>query len=304
MAKQSSVFYALPIEEMRGKLATKQKPILYSGQKVNQNTLTLGYGKHEATNFVKYLVLTRRNGKNFFYAKSRTAVRNTLGTNFQRATLAVSADLADYLKPFLEDATFANVQQAFEYWGGNKTFREWLTSLAMAAISTQQEYITCQSTPDEQSGLITEIPIIKNPLYSFDVVATEVRPEGVLSGAVYTDNYRTKGLLQEYFRYYANIMQVKSKSITAENGGTGRKYPIALLYQEGSPSDTFQALEGTVQGAAFIASFDSASPANLTNFAIIDKKGAVLLTGNQITDGSGTITENTSIEGISRIVIQ
>ncbi len=304
MSKQSSVFYALPIEEMRGKLATKQKPIMYTGQKPNQNTLTLGYGKHDATNFVKYLVLTRRNGKNFFYAKSRTAVRNTLGTNFQRATLAVAADLADYMKPFFEDATFANVQQAFEYWGEKKTFREWLTSLAMAAISTQQEYISTPSAPDEQSGLTTELQLMKNPLFSFDTIANEIRPEGVLSGAVYTDDNRTKGLLQEYFRYYAGIMSADKKNITLVSGNTGRKYPIVLLYQTGSPSDTFAALKDTVQGAAYEATFDSSTPAIMNNFSVIDKNGVIKLTGNGVTDGAGTtITENTSIPATSEMMV-
>lgn len=303
MAKQSSVFYALPIEEMRGKLATKQKPIMYTGQKPNQNTLTLGYGKHESTNFVKYLVLTKRNGKNFFYAKSRTAVRNTLGTNFQRATLAVAADLADYMKPFLEDATFANVQQAFEYWGDKKTFREWLTSLAMAAISTQQEYISTPSAPDPQSGLTTELLLMKNPLFSFDTIAIEIRPEGVLSGAVYTDDDRTKGLLQEYYRYYAGLLSAERKSITAVSGNTGRKYPIVLLYQTGSPSDTFTALLNTVQGAAYNVSFDSGTPATMSQFQVIDKNGVIKLTGNEITDGTAPITTNTNIPATNEMVV-
>ena len=197
MAKQSSVFFKLPIEDMRGKLATKQMPIMYSGQEKGQNTLSIGEGLHQATNFEKYIVLTNRRTKNFFYVKSRTSVRNTLGTNFQRATLAVAADIADYMKPFLEDGTFLNVQQAFQYWGDGKTFREWLTAVAMAAISQKLEYITCQSVPDAQTGLVTDLLLMKNPLYSFDMTASEVRPEGVLSGAVYTDDNRTKGLLQE-----------------------------------------------------------------------------------------------------------
>lgn len=303
MAKQSSVFYALPIEEMRGKLATKQKPIMYTGQKPNQNTLTLSYGKHESTNFVKYLVLTRRNGKNFFYAKSRTAVRNTLGTNFQRATLAVAVDIADYMQPFLDDATFLNVQKAFEYWGEKKTFREWLTSLAMAAISNKQEYITCQSAPDAQTGLVTELQIMKNPLYSFDVQAGLIRPEGALTGAVYTDDNRTKGLLQEYYRYYADLLSAERKSITAVSGNTGRKYPIVLLYQTGSPSDTFQALMNTVQGAAYDVHFDSSTPAIMNNFSVIDKNGVVRLTGVRITDGGNPITVDTSIPATIEMVV-
>lgn len=303
MAKQSSVFFKLPIEDMRGKLATKQKPIKYSGQEEGQNTLSIGEGLHQATNFEKYIVLTKRRLKNFFYVKSRTSVRNTLGTNFQRATLAVAADLADYMKPFLENPTFLNVQQAFKYWGGSKTFREWLTSLAMAAISAQQEYISCQSTPDAQTGLIVEIPIMKNPLFSFDTQATDIRPDGVLSGDYYTDSNRTKGLLQEYYRYFASSMTAQSKSITVVSGSTGRKYPIVLLYQMGSPSDTFAALLNTVQGAAYDARFDSSTPAIMNNFSIIDKNGVIRLTGARITDGVSAVTENTSIPGTSEMVV-
>ena len=303
MAKQSSVFYKLPIEDMRGKLATKQKPIMYSGQEEGQNTLSIGEGLHQATNFEKYIVLTKRRSKNFFYVKSRTSVRNTLGTDFQRATLAVAADLADYMKPFLEDGTFLNVQQAFQYWGAGKTFREWLTSLAMAAITVKQEYITCQSAPDQQTGLVTTLQIMKNPLYSFDTIASEIRPEGALSGAVYTDDNRTKGLLQEYFRYYANLMSAERKSINVVSGKTGRKFPIVLLYQTGSPSDTFAALKNTVQGAAYDVAFSSATPAMLEQFSVIDKSGVVKLTGDNFTDGSSSITENTSIATLNQIVI-
>lgn len=303
MAKQSSVFYKLPIEDMRGKLATKQKPIMYSGQEEGQNTLSIGEGLHQATNFEKYIVLTKRRSKNFFYVKSRTAVRNTLGTNFQRATLAVATDIADYMKPFLEGATFLNVQQAFKYWGAGKTFREWLTALAIAAISTKKEYISCQSAPDAQSGLITELQLMKNPLYSFDTQANEIRPEGALTGAVYTDDKRTKGLLQEYFRYFSNQMSAERHSITVMSGNTGRKYPIVLLYQAGSPSDTFAALKNTVQGAAYDVHFDTSTPALMDNFSIIDKTGVVKLTGLVVTDGTNAITENTSITSLTQIVV-
>lgn len=303
MAKQSSVFYKLPIEDMRGKLATKQKPIKYSGQEEGQNTLSIGEGLHQATNFEKYIVLTKRRSKNFFYVKSRTAVRNTLGTNFQRATLAVAADIADYMKPFLEDATFLNVQQAFQYWGAGKTFREWLTSLAMAAISRKTEYILCDLAPDPQSGLVVTYSIMKNPLYSFDTIASEIRPEGALSGNVYTDDYKTKGLLQEYYRYYAQLLSAERKVINVVNGGTGRKYPVVLLYQTGSPSDTFAALKNTVQGAAYDVAFNNATPAGLVQFFVLDKKGVVLLTGNRITDGTNQISENTGITTITQMVI-
>ena len=303
MAKQSSVFYKLPIEDMRGKLATKQKPIMYSGQEEGQNTLSIGEGLHQATNFEKYIVLTKRRSKNFFYVKSRTSVRNTLGTDFQRATLAVAADLADYMKPFLEDGTFLNVQQAFQYWGAGKTFREWLTSLAMAAITVKQEYITCQSAPDQQTGLVTTLQIMKNPLYSFDTIASEIRPEGALSGAVYTDDNRTKGLLQEYFRYYANLMSAERKSITAVSGNTGRKYPIVLLYQSGSPSDTFGVLRNTVQGAAYNADFGTGMPAVLSQIQVIDKSGVIKLTGNEIKVGTANVTTDTSIPATNEIVV-
>lgn len=303
MAKKSSVFYKLPIEDMRGKLATKQKLIMYSGQEEGQNTLSIGEGLHQATNFEKYIVLTKRRSKNFFYVKSRTSVRNTLGTNFQRATLAVAADLADYMKPFLEDGTFLNVQQAFQYWGAGKTFREWLTSLAMEAISANHEYISCQSVPDPQSGLVVTNEIMKNPLYSFDTVASEIRPEGVLSGAVYTDDKRTKGLLQEYFRYYANMMSAEKKSIAVVSGSTGRKYPIVLLYQTGTPSDTFAALKGTVQGAAYDVLFDSSTPGIMNNFSIIDKNGVIRLTGVRIMTKISAVTENTRIPAVDEITV-
>lgn len=303
MAKKSSVFYKVPIEDMRGKLATKQKPIMYSGQEEGQNTLSIGEGLHQATNFEKYIVLTKRRSKNFFYVKSRTSVRNTLGTNFQRATLAVASDIADYMKPFLEDGTFLNVQQAFKYWAQGKTFREWLTSLAMTAVSTNQEYITCQSQPDPQTGLVATLQIMKNPLYSFDTVASEIRPEGALTGAVYTDDNRTKGLLQEYFRYYSNLMRAERKSVTVVSEATGKKYAIVLLYQAGSPTDTFGGLVSSVQGASFNVDFDTANPQKLKRFSIVDKNGVVLLTGVNISDGTNPVTADTRIDTLTQIVV-
>lgn len=304
MAKQSSVFYKLPIEDMRGKLATKQKSIMYSGQEEGQNTLSIGEGLHQATNFEKYIVLTKRRSKNFFYVKSRTSVRNTIGTNFQRATLAVAADIADYMKPFLEGGTFLNVQKAFQYWGTGKTFREWLTSLAMASIGDKREYITCQSEPDAQTGLITELQLMKNPLYSFDTIASEIRPEGALMGAVYTDNNHTKGLLQEYFRYYSRMLDTDRKNITVVSGSTGRKYPIVLLYQTGSPSDTFAVLKNTVQGAVYDAEFTSTVPGTLNNFSVIDKNGVIRITGKQLTSGGVNINEDTSIRATHEILVE
>lgn len=304
MAKQSSVFYKLPIEDMRGKLATKQKSIMYSGQEEGQNTLSIGEGLHQATNFEKYIVLTKRRSKNFFYVKSRTSVRNTIGTNFQRATLAVAADIADYMKPFLEGGTFLNVQKAFQYWGTGKTFREWLTSLAMASIGDKREYITCQSEPDAQTGLVTELQLMKNPLYSFDTIASEIRPEGALKGAVYTDNNHTKGLLQEYFRYYSRMLDANRKNITVVSGSTGRKYPIVLLYQTGSPSDTFAVLKNTVQGAVYDAKFTSTVPGTLNNFSVIDKNGVIRITGKQLTSGGVNINEDTSVRATNEILVE
>ena len=99
------------------------------------------------------------------------------------------------------------------------------------------------------------------------------------------------------------MMEAERRSITVVNAHSGRKYPIVLLYQQGAPSDTFAALRNTVQGAAYDVQFSTANPAMLSNFSIIDKTGLIKLAGNDITDGTATISENTSIATLTQMVI-
>ena len=124
MAKETSVFYKLPIEEMRGKLATKQDGIMYAGQEQGDNTLSVGVGKHAATNFEKYIVLTKTRGKNRFYVKSRTSVTNSIGTVNTRAILALAMPLVDAMYARRDDSVqMDGLKIAYQYYQKGETLR-------------------------------------------------------------------------------------------------------------------------------------------------------------------------------------
>lgn len=89
--------FKMPFEELRGKLATKQDGILYSGQEKGARTDTLTAGKKSATNFSKYIVAYRRKGVNRFYIKSITSINRTTLSVERQGSLAFAQALADYI---------------------------------------------------------------------------------------------------------------------------------------------------------------------------------------------------------------
>lgn len=89
--------FKMPFEELRGKLATKQDGIIYSGQEEGARTDTLTAGKKSATNFSKYIVAYRRNGINRFYIKSNTSINRTTLAIQRQGALAFAQAFADYI---------------------------------------------------------------------------------------------------------------------------------------------------------------------------------------------------------------
>lgn len=127
MAKRSTMAFALPVEEMRGKLATKQQEITYQGQGTDQTPYDLAAGKKSANNFHKYFVGQKRNNKQFFYVKSRTSINNTAPMKAAKAALGsagVLFDKAERLRDSWRDCYNYALNHGFK-----GTFREWAVSV-------------------------------------------------------------------------------------------------------------------------------------------------------------------------------
>lgn len=312
MAKRSRVMYKFGIEAVQGKLATKQTDIAYAGQKEGEPVISLSFGKHEAVNFEKYMVTTRRRGKNFFYIKSHTAVRNTLANTFNRSLLAIAQNLATYLVEYVLQATeYDGLREAFAYYAPKMTLREYLTSLICQAVTLRKQYVTYTSVPDEVTGETTEGNVILNPLFSYDanandIIATDAQgqPKPWLDG-----NFGGKKVVQNYLTFQARNMSADTHKVTFMDTRNGRKYERTLLYEEGSaPSNTFEGLQGSVQGVSYAVKFMKpldAQVQNLTSISIISNKGIVVLKGQPYLDEAKTqpVTEDTVITSVTTLYI-
>lgn len=136
--------FKMPFEELRGKLATKQEGILYSGQEEGARTDTLTAGKKSATNFSKYIVAYRRNGVNRFFIKSNTAINRTTLSVERQGALAFAQALADYIL-YQGGALLAIVQQLCkaynEKYGYNQTVRGFVIGQLAAQINSGSQLL-------------------------------------------------------------------------------------------------------------------------------------------------------------------
>lgn len=312
MAKHSRVTYKFGLEAVQGKLATKQTDIAYAGQKEGEPVITLPLGKHEAVNFDKYMVTTRRRGKNFFYIKSHTAVRNTLANTFNRSLLAIAQNLATYMVEYVQQATeYDGLRKAFVYYAPNMTLREYLISLICQAVALRKQYITYTSVPDEMTGVTTEGNVILNPLFSFDmseasIIATDAQGQPV---SWLTDNFAGLKVVQNYLVFQARNMSADTHKVTFVDTRNGRKYERTLLYETGStPSNTFAGLNGSVQGVSYDTKFMTpvgGQVQSLNSISIISNKGIVVLKGQPYLDEAKTqpVTEETVITDVTSLYI-
>lgn len=163
MAKKSNVFYKLPIEDMRGKLATKQKDITYSGQQTGETPYNLPEGKKESTNFEKYIVLTKRNGKNRFYVKTRVAVNNTTPQLAAKAALGAASSLAILITDVVMNGgqgglTVDRIVAANDYYnkqnGTELTVREYITQQIVPQLRSRSTNLYVDDIPD---GVFTRV---------------------------------------------------------------------------------------------------------------------------------------------------
>lgn len=124
--------FKMPFEELRGKLATKQQGITYSGQEAGTNASTLTEGKHAATNFSKYIVAYKRRGINRFMVKSNTTMHQTTQAVRAKAAMAFAIMYADYVLAQAVEGSdlLANLQalkRAYDTRYHNmQTLREWI----------------------------------------------------------------------------------------------------------------------------------------------------------------------------------
>lgn len=148
--------FKMPFEELRGKLATKQQGITYSGQEAGTNASTLTTGKHAATNFSKFIVSYKRRGVNRFMVKSNTTMHQTNQAVRAKAELAFAVMYADYvLAQAVEGSDLRNNLEALKRaydtrYPNTQTLREWITGqfVPQVLLSSLLGY----SLPDYRKG--------------------------------------------------------------------------------------------------------------------------------------------------------
>lgn len=244
MKKESSVFYKLPIEEMRGKLATKQDGIMYAGQEKGDNTLSIGDGNHAATNFEKYIVVTRSRGKNRFYVKSRTTVANTTGTINTRAILALAMPLVDAIYARRDDAVeMVAFKESYQFYKKGETLREYLTSVVVESIRRGKTNIEYLSKPNQQ-GISEYVSLITNPYKEVDTNT----PTIFVGGRNFGSNAQEAKICQEYLQYRALQMNATKVTIKVHDTVNGSTYNMNIVVKD---IMKFTDLIGTEQGEIY-----------------------------------------------------
>ena len=157
--------FKMPFEELRGKLATKQQGITYSGQEEGTNASTLTVGKHAATNFSKYIVAYKRRGVSRFMVKSNTTMHQTNQAVRAKASMAFAIMYADYvLAQAVEGSDLLNNLQALKEaynkrYPNTQTLREWIVGqfVPQVLLSSLLGY----SLPDyRQAGVFRRITVV------------------------------------------------------------------------------------------------------------------------------------------------
>lgn len=280
MAKNASVFYKLPIDVMRGKLATKQDDIRYEGQAEGESILSLGLGKKQAVNFEKYIVLTNRNGKNSFYVKSATAVGNTIGSMYNRVVMILTATLVDHLyKRYQAGALELQVlEQSLQDWGEGKTMKEYMTSFVNWSIRNRQNTIQYWGAKTPQ-GIAERVDLCDNPFKSFTSSTEQI------GGALFPSSGREKYLLQQNLRFFAAAMDSTAVQIKVVETITGRNHSMYLNVQSAT---TVAELNDTVQAGVWGMLTDMSEPAEIDTIQIMDKNGVVVISGKPYKDAAKT----------------
>lgn len=280
MAKNASVFYKLPIDVLRGKLATKQDDIRYEGQAEGESILSLGLGKKQAVNFEKYIVLTNRNGKNSFYVKSATAVGNTIGSMYNRVVMILTAVLVDHLYRQYQAGSLELrvLDQSLQDWGGGKTMKEYMTSFVNWSIRNRQNTIMYWG-PKTPQGIAERVDLCDNPFKSF------TSPAELIAGIVFPSSGRGKYLLQQNLRFFAAAMDSTAVKINVTEAISGSTRAIYLNAQSAT---TIDELRNSVQAGALDLGVDLNTPTDITTITIRDENGNGIISGKPYKDAAKT----------------
>lgn len=295
--KEATIFYKLPIEQMRGKLAAKQEGILYAGQSQGENTMSLPMGKHLSTNFEKYIVLSVRRGVNKFYVKSRTAIRNTIGTIYAKITMLLSMILVERLYQVYKNGggvTFVGFNASYEYWGNGMTVREYISSCVLQAVRNRRQYVQYKGIPND-NGIYPMNNLCTNPFTSWN-------SQGVMIEGIEFPTYpKEKGVIQNNLHYYAAALNGVSHKFTVVNTVTGTKYE---RYAVSDADSSFADLAATIQYLVY--ELDANDQGKLSTITIRNEAGIVLLQGKPFKDQSLTteIEVTEKIADISTVYVQ
>lgn len=282
MAKESTVSFKLSVDGMRGKLATKQTNIRYTGQEEGQKVSALAPGKHNATNFEKYLVLTKRRGKQMFYVKSRTTVTNTKASLAVRAITALASPLVDFIYQLYQRGgalVFTQLEEAYVKWGGKMSIREYITSLvvkAMKAAGYGEEIVFTNA--DGQTQVLCA-----NPYYEYNTPANRcefsIGGESIIYTAYLPLRERFHQGMQNYFCKLMLSDTSSPRKIECRNTRGEKQYITLLATASATYGDV---LDSTVQGSAYSARFIEVSegqPMKCDNFIIYKNDGTIWAQG-------------------------
>lgn len=285
MAKQETAFYKLPIEELRGKLATKQKPIRYSGQETHVNPMSMDEGKHQATDFGKYIVLNNRRGKHRFYVKSRTSVGVTAASKMATAMLACAASLsAHYLNGYkrassVEQLTVKDIIAALDYRKAeNQTRRDYLTKLMVEQIRINKGNITVLGVPDEITGIAAVLTIGINP-FSADITYDDSTKPNT-AGFPASNNERL--MIQRY----ADMVGAPYRHIITVVTPDLRRKTVVLPFDS---TDEIQETSLTTIGNGYDIVLGGTAPnETVENITILNQDGTVFVSGKPYADEAKT----------------
>lgn len=258
MSKGSNVFYKLPFEDLRGKLAIKQTDIKYSGQRDTEAAFDLPTGKHQAVNYDSCIVLSKRRGSNRFYVKKNTTINITRRAQVNKAILGICASLtARMAKMIIADLDsgnddYADLYAAYEYYANGKTFREWLTSIVYNGVISQDTLFEYDEVPDPDTGEIQTVAFAGNPFRS---ASLDIQVDGgsITYGYTY-ENWAEKQVYQKFYKTLATLWQPANTQVIKIIRKDLAEYELSILFQTAADgSKTVQDYISSIQGNAFWA---------------------------------------------------
>lgn len=296
MAKRETVFFALPIDQMNGKMATKQLNIQYAGQARDETAYNLPIGRHMATNFKKYVVLTKVRGKNRFYVKSRTTVNNTVYNRTSQALLALVSSLATQLdlatKARPEQRPYAGILRSYDEMAEEgMTLRDYLTSILLPQVRNASDVL--QAPFAIVPGQAPQVETIgDNPFASLD---TSYDASGITIS--FTKSVAQKKIMQKYFEGIQGITNTDYRDlpiVLKNKKKASIKFPTVA-------SLTMEDFAGYILGNAYNITFTDTT--NIASMTIYDGRGRAIASSLMYSDEALTtpITKATEVDSITTI---